>query len=81
VGDIFMSLIHTCELNGINPFDYLTEIERPAKEAAAEPARWMPWNYQETLAEIATASAADTASPAPDAATSAANAASPAAVG
>ena len=23
VGDIFMSLIHTCELNGANPFDYL----------------------------------------------------------
>jgi transposase len=25
VGDLFMSLIHTCELNGANPFDYLTE--------------------------------------------------------
>jgi transposase len=24
VGDLFMSLIHTCELNGANPFDYLT---------------------------------------------------------
>ena len=23
VGDLFMSLIHTCELNGVNPFDYL----------------------------------------------------------
>ncbi|MBV8867702.1 MAG: transposase domain-containing protein [Acidobacteriaceae bacterium] len=22
-GDLFMSLIHTCELNGINPFDYV----------------------------------------------------------
>ena len=26
VGDLFMSLIHTCELNGANPFDYLTEL-------------------------------------------------------
>jgi len=25
VGDIYMSLIHTCELNGINPFTYLTQ--------------------------------------------------------
>jgi hypothetical protein len=25
VGDLFMSLIHTCELNKVNPFDYLTE--------------------------------------------------------
>jgi hypothetical protein len=22
VGDLFMSLIHTCELNAVNPFDY-----------------------------------------------------------
>jgi len=25
-----MSLIHTCELCGANPFDYLTEVERHA---------------------------------------------------
>lgn len=24
VGDLYMSLIHTCELNGASPFDYLT---------------------------------------------------------
>jgi hypothetical protein len=28
VGDLFMSLIHTCELNKVNPFDYLTELLR-----------------------------------------------------
>ena len=32
VGDLFMSLIHTCELNGANPFDYLTELLRHAEE-------------------------------------------------
>ena len=32
VGDLFMSLIHTCELNGANPFDYLTELQRHAEE-------------------------------------------------
>ena len=26
VGDIFMSLIHTCQLNRVNPFDYLMAI-------------------------------------------------------
>jgi hypothetical protein len=25
VGDLFMSLIHTCHLHGVNAFDYLTE--------------------------------------------------------
>jgi transposase len=52
-GDIFMSLIHTCELGGGNPFDYLNQIERHAEEVSADPERWMPWNYQATLAELA----------------------------
>jgi transposase len=49
VGDLFMSLIHTCELNGVNPFDYLTELQRHAAELARDPAAWMPWNYRQTL--------------------------------
>jgi hypothetical protein len=28
VGDLFMSLIHTCELAGVNAFDYLTVLQR-----------------------------------------------------
>ena len=27
VGDMCMSLIHTCELCGVNPFDYLNDIQ------------------------------------------------------
>jgi len=49
VGDLFMSLIHTCELNGANPFDYLTELQKHAAELAENPAAWMPWNYHQTL--------------------------------
>jgi len=49
VGDLFMSLIHTCELNGVNPFDYLTELQKHADELYAHPANWMPWNYRDTL--------------------------------
>lgn len=44
-GDLFMSLIHTCELNRVNPFGYLTELLRHSAEQAACPAEWMPWNY------------------------------------
>ena len=44
-----MSLIHTCELNDANPFDYLTELQKHAEELAKHPAAWMPWNYGETL--------------------------------
>jgi transposase len=46
VGDLFMSLIHTCELSGANPFDYLTEVQKHAEELAKLPADWMPWNYR-----------------------------------
>lgn len=49
VGDLFMSLIHTCELNGVNPFDYLTELQKHAAELARDPPAWMPWNYRQTL--------------------------------
>jgi transposase len=53
VGDLFMSLIHTCELNGTNPFDYLTELQRHAVELTMRPGAWMPWNYHETLTQNA----------------------------
>jgi transposase len=53
VGDLFMSLIHTCELNGANPLDYLTELQRRASELKSNPSEWMPWNYRETLTRLA----------------------------
>jgi transposase len=49
VGDLFMSLIHTCELSDANPFDYLTQLQRHAGELARNPSQWMPWNYPATL--------------------------------
>jgi transposase len=51
VGDVFMSLIHTAELNQVAPFDYLVALQRHAAELLANPAAWMPWNYQTTLAK------------------------------
>jgi transposase len=50
VGDLFMSLIHTCELNGANPFHYLTELQKHTCEMTAAPGQWMPWNYLHALA-------------------------------
>ncbi len=48
-GDLFMTLIHTCQLCGANSFDYLTELQRHARELTANPTEWMPWNYRERL--------------------------------
>ena len=52
VGDIFMSLIHTAERVGANPFDYLTELQKHAEQVRSAPQQWMPWNYRETLAAL-----------------------------
>ena len=58
IGDVYMSLIHTCELGGGNPFDYLTELERHADKVVSNPRDWMPWNYRQTLGGTAVAPAA-----------------------
>ena len=58
VGDLFLSLIHTCELNGANPFDYLTELQRHAEDLKRCPSAWMPWNYRDTLAGLTKSAAA-----------------------
>jgi transposase len=50
VGDLFMSLIYTCQLNRANPFDYLTQLQRHADALSNGPQRWMPWNYRDALA-------------------------------
>lgn len=57
-GDLFMSLIHTCELNGVNPFDYLTELLRHTEAFKQNPSEWMPWNYRNTLLRLTRPTAA-----------------------
>jgi len=52
VGDLFMSLISTCILNKIDPFQYLTETEKHAAQVAADPVAWLPWNYERTLRSL-----------------------------
>lgn len=48
-----MALIHTCELNHVGAFDYLTELQRHAAELRTDPAAWMPWNYRANQAKAA----------------------------
>ena len=58
MGDLFMSLIHTCEVHGVNAFDSLTELQRHAAELKQRPSEWMPWNYRNTLARLTLPAAA-----------------------
>jgi hypothetical protein len=49
IGDLFMSLIQTCRISGINPFDYLTVLQKHSSELFKNPSKWLPWNYKSTL--------------------------------
>jgi len=51
VGDLFMSLIHTCGLGKVNPFDYLTALQEHHSLVCKNPQDWMPWNYTNALPE------------------------------
>jgi transposase len=49
IGDMFMSLIHTCNLGDVNPFDYLVALQKHSSEVFKNPGNWMPWNYPASL--------------------------------
>lgn len=46
VGDLFMSLIHTCQLAGINPLAYLTWLLKNTDRIQKTPHTFLPWKYQ-----------------------------------
>lgn len=53
VGDLFMSLIHTCQLCHANPFEYLVALHAHQLDFVAAPSAWMPWNYRQTMGDLA----------------------------
>ncbi len=52
VGDMFMSLIYTCEQAGASPFDYLTTLQDHAEQVKTIPSEWMPWNFSTNLTTL-----------------------------
>jgi transposase len=53
VGDVLMSLIHSCRLNEVNAFEYLRSIAQYSPQLAAAPLEWLPWNYHKALIRCA----------------------------
>lgn len=53
VADLFMTLIHTAILEGVDAFDYLVTLLRHKGDLAKSPGRWMPWTYRQTVATVA----------------------------
>ncbi len=54
VGDSFMTLIYSAELNDVDPFDYLVALLRHADKLAKSPGDWLPWTYRDTLEQWTT---------------------------
>jgi hypothetical protein len=52
VGDVFMSLIQTARINGVNPFEYLTALQRNAAAVRERPEEWLPWNFKAAIAAV-----------------------------
>ena len=56
VGDLYMTLIHTCYFSAADPFLYLTQLQRNQDRVKATPGDWMPWNYRQQLVNAQPAS-------------------------
>lgn len=53
IGDILMSVIRTAKASGVNPFDYLIELQKHKSRVFRNPVAWLPWNFRATLDRIA----------------------------
>lgn len=49
IADILMSLMETCILNRINPYDYLIAIQQHQTDVRKDPQLWLPWAYKDRL--------------------------------
>lgn len=52
-GSVLSSVIETCYINNINPFDYLITIMNNKKEVRAKSELWLPWNYHLQKSKVA----------------------------
>jgi hypothetical protein len=52
VSDIYTSIIATCQLHGVNAYEYLCCLQRNKDAVAARTGDFMPWNYSLELQKI-----------------------------
>ncbi|MGI6300864.1 MAG: IS66 family transposase [Verrucomicrobiota bacterium] len=52
LGDLFMSIFYTCQLNKINPLHYMNTVCEHHAEVVDNPEHWLPWNYQQAVSAI-----------------------------
>lgn len=52
IAGVLTSLIYTCHLAKENPQNYLTALQKHKTAVAAKPELFLPWNYQDTIANL-----------------------------
>ncbi len=48
-GGMLTSIIYTCELNKVNPYDYLIAVQKHYTSVAENASAWLPWNYKHNV--------------------------------
>jgi len=51
IGSMIVSLIATAEQSNVNVIDYLTQLQLNEVDVLNHPERWLPWCYQDNLAQ------------------------------
>ena len=51
VANVIISLIATAAQADVNSYEYLIALQKNRDRVKENPKKWLPWNYQETLAE------------------------------
>jgi transposase len=49
IADIQMSIIETCVLNQVNPYNYFLVLQQNTLKVLDDPKNWLPWAYNEAL--------------------------------
>ena len=57
VGSMLTSLVVTAARAGVNPVEYLTALQQYKPHLFKAPQDWLPWNYQETILMLQSATA------------------------
>lgn len=52
IGGVLTSLIYTCHLAKRNPQNYLTALQKYKTAVTVNPELFLPWNYQDTIANL-----------------------------
>lgn len=52
IADILMSVMETCVLNNMNPYNFLVAIQKHREDVFKNPQLWLPWIYEARLKNL-----------------------------